>query len=652
MDENEVIPFGSERSRELLRMRQQGGLMPPEQPMDAPASSQDLIKFGTPQSRQMLEGRADPLREYTWGEIPLASVKNLPRSAADFYGGLVEAITSPVETATAMLDVGAGALRSATPKPVRDFIDRLDRDPAAAERATEVAKAAGQFYADSYGSVSKIKRKLAEDPVGVLADFSTIMSGGAMAAGRSPQLAAGLQRAADLTNPVMPLVQAVQGRVPGTQSTVPELIGKGVGAGMDLASGDLGVTMAQRTLRQALGPDNVLRAQQMNTPQFDRLTAGEAAIGAGIFSPEIQALQTIAAERNPQVYGQLRRQGEAERKGLIAAVTPDETAARTFRQEASDPYFQSAQQQAINVTPELRSTLKALPDNILNEARKLAKLDPEGAGQLNLAVDTIDGRTLSYISSAIRDELAKPQATTKTGRTQRKMLGDRLDVLTREMESQIPAFREGRQVFAELSPPVDQARVLNEMQRRLTGPMDQERAGQFMRVLGEGEQAMLRRSTGYPRYQEGDLMRLLSEEQGQAVTRVSDQLTRQAEMRVQASEGMEAMRRIIKENENVLPRAPHMLNRAVMIFNRAMRTIGGSVTKDTQALLDQAMRSGQDFNALLNSIPASQRSAVVQALSKVGSELSPDKLRNIGLMGTLAEETEEPFRAELRGMAQ
>jgi hypothetical protein len=173
-----------------------------------------------------------------------------------------------------------------------------------------------------------------------------------------------------------------------------------------------------------------------------------------------------------------------------------------------------------------------------------------------------------------------------------------------------------------------------------------------MRVLGEGEGAMLRRSTGYPRYQEGDLMRILSEEQGQAVTRVSDQLTRQAEMRRQASEGMEAMRQIIKENENVLPRLPNVLNRAVMIFNRTMRALGGNVTKNTQAQLDQAMRSGQDFNALLNSIPASERSAVVQALSKVGSELSPDKPRNIGLMGTLAEETEEPFRAELRGMAQ
>jgi hypothetical protein len=462
-----------------------------------------------------------------------------------------------------------------------------------------------------------------------------------MAAGRSPQLAAGLQRAADFTNPVMPLTQAVQGRVPFTERTVPEMVGVGVGSLMDVVSGDAGRTLARNIARESLGPDNVLRAQQMATPQFDRLTTGEAAIAAGIFSPELQALQTIAAERNPQFFGQLQRGAEAERRGLLAAVTPDEQASIAARAVATDPLFDAARAQTLRVTPELRSTIDALPTNILREARKVARLDPDGPGQLNLAGDVLDGRTIGYISAAIRDELAKPQATTTVGRTQRKMLGDRLQTLTREMESQIPEFAQGRQAFAELSPPVNQAQVLGEMQRRLTGPMDQERAGQFMRVLGEGEEAMLRRSTGYPRYQEGDLMRILSEEQGQAVTRVSEQLGRQAEMQRQASEGMSAMRQILAENEAIPLRAPNVLNRTIMIFNRTMRALSGKVSKTTMENLDQAMRSGRDFNALLNSVPASERSAVIQAMSRFGADLSADKLRNIGIMGTLAEEAEQ-----------
>jgi tellurite resistance protein len=285
---------------------------------------------------------------------------------------------------------------------------------------------------------------------------------------------------------------------------------------------------------------------------------------------------------------------------------------------------------------------------VLNEARKLAKLDPDGPSQLNLAGDAVDGRTLGYISSAIRDELAKPQATTTTGRTQRRMLGDRLDVITREIETQIPDFREGRQVFAELSPPVDQARVLNEMQRRLTGPMDQERAGQFMRVLGEGEQAMLRRSTGSPRYQEGDLMRILSEEQGRAVTEVSDQLMRRERMGELAQRGQAGLTDILFENRPLARRIPGMLQREVLLANRAISMLEGRVAKKTQAALENAMLSGENLNTFMNSVPAAERRVINSVLDQV---FDIQNMRNIGLIERLQEE-EEPFRAELRGMAQ
>jgi hypothetical protein len=627
--EDDFVPFGSKEAQNLLRSP-----VAPAVPMQAQQAQQDDF---VPLTRAQIPQQ--PPRDYTLSEIPLAAARNLPRSAGEFYGGMVEAITSPIDTLMSMWDIGAGALRAAIPTTVVELLDRLDRDPAAAQRATEAAKAAGDFYADRYGTLSGIKRSLAEDPVGVAADFSTIMSGGAMAAGRSPQLAAGLQRAADLTNPVMPLTQAVQGRVPFTERTVPEMIGVGAGSLMDVVSGDAGRTLARNISREALGPDNVLRAQQMATPQFDRLTTGEAAVAAGIFSPELQALQTIAAERNPQVYGQLRRESEAGRQGLLAAVTPDETAARTARTEAADPLYRAARDPSLPVNT--RPIIKNI-DAIL-------KANP-GDTQLRSALNDVKkglrkSKTAEQLAS-VDNNIRRLLATKDNAFIQSNLMDIR-----GQINDAIPGMQQARQTFAEMSAPVNQATVLNEMQRRLTGPMDQERPGQFMRVLGEGEEALIKRSTGAPRFQEGDLMRILSEEQGQAVTTVSDQLRRQAEMQRQASEGMEAMRQIIKENENVLPRLPNVLNRAVMIFNRAMRTIGGSVTKDTQAVLSQAMRSGQDFNAVLNSIPASERSAVVQALSKVGSELSPDKLRNIGLMGTLAEETEEPFRAELRGMA-
>jgi len=52
------------------------------------------------------------------------------------------------------------------------------------------ADAMGQFFAERYGGEDEIKTTLATDPVGVLADFSTFLTGGAMLAAKAPMVAA------------------------------------------------------------------------------------------------------------------------------------------------------------------------------------------------------------------------------------------------------------------------------------------------------------------------------------------------------------------------------------------------------------------------------------------------------------------------------
>jgi hypothetical protein len=474
----------------------------------------------------------------------------------------------------------------------------------------------------------------------MLADFSILFSGGAAATARAaPTASSALRVAENLTNPFVPLSAMGDTRF-GREA---------FGTARDIVTGAGGERVARNIITEALGEQNIPTIAQLSDPQFRNMSAAEAVLAAGVDRPQFQALGARVAAPDPQnLYFRQEQAAEAGRRRMLADVTPDEQAARAFRAAASDPYYQSARGQVMSVTPDLRSSLDALPNSVLNEARKLAKLDPDGPGQLNLAGDAVDGRTLGYISSAIRDELAKPQATTTTGRTQRRMLGDRLDVITREIEAQIPDFREGRQVFAELSPPVDQARVLNEMQRRLTGPMDQERAGQFMRVLGEGEQAMLRRSTGSPRYQEGDLMRLLTEEQARAATEVSDQLMRRQRMDQLAQRGQEGLADILFENRPLARRIPGMLQREVLLTNKAIALAEKRVSKRTTAALEKAMLSGENLNTFMNSLPLAERSVIGGILDQV---FDRQNLRNIGLIERLQEE-EEPFRAELRGMAQ
>jgi hypothetical protein len=108
-------------------------------------------------------------------------LSNVGTSAGKFVGGLAEAVTSPIQTGKALLDVAAGGLQKALPKGVVDFVNSLDspEGQAAAQRAANTASAVGGHYAQRYGSVEGLKKTLYEDPVGAAGDISALLSMGA-----------------------------------------------------------------------------------------------------------------------------------------------------------------------------------------------------------------------------------------------------------------------------------------------------------------------------------------------------------------------------------------------------------------------------------------------------------------------------------------
>lgn len=108
----------------------------------------------------------------TAGEVATGAIVNFPSSFKNLIGNIVEAITSPVQTAKSVLDVGAGALQNVLPEKLVQAVgeDKQSRD---------MARMVGQFYAERYGTGEGLKKAIAEDPAGVLADLSTVLTGGA-----------------------------------------------------------------------------------------------------------------------------------------------------------------------------------------------------------------------------------------------------------------------------------------------------------------------------------------------------------------------------------------------------------------------------------------------------------------------------------------
>ena len=168
------------------------------------------------------------------GFDPLAMVMNAPGSLwKNTVGGLYEAVTNPVQTATGVLDVAAGGLQNMLPATVRGYINRYDPNPEAAARARAAASAVGQEYASVYGSPSGFAQTMESDPFRVLGDVSMLAGGGSAAArmARMPQAAQALARTSEITNPVNALVGATRVAAPVVTQGPAAVIGLATGAG-------------------------------------------------------------------------------------------------------------------------------------------------------------------------------------------------------------------------------------------------------------------------------------------------------------------------------------------------------------------------------------------------------------------------------------
>lgn len=104
-------------------------------------------------------------------DVVSQAIKNFPSSFRNVLTGTYEAVTSPIETGKAMLNIGAGALQNILPESIVKAIgeDKASRD---------VANQVGQMYVRRYGSVEAAKRTIANDPAGFMSDVSAVLTGG------------------------------------------------------------------------------------------------------------------------------------------------------------------------------------------------------------------------------------------------------------------------------------------------------------------------------------------------------------------------------------------------------------------------------------------------------------------------------------------
>ena len=202
-------------------------------------AGRDLLNPQAQGGRNLLEGQ-----EMSWAEVGEQAIKNVPASGQKFFSDMWNAVRHPIDTGGTLIDVAQGAMRLMVPGG--DHPDEAK------------ARAVGQFFADRYGSVEGFKRAVATDPVGVLGDFATVLTGGGAAAARAPGLAGKIggvaQKAGQVIDPINLAGKAakpvwgginnvpVVGHIPGVKDVASTAFGAltGTGAAPIIRAGEAG----------------------------------------------------------------------------------------------------------------------------------------------------------------------------------------------------------------------------------------------------------------------------------------------------------------------------------------------------------------------------------------------------------------------------
>lgn len=557
-------------------------------------------------------GSGIPKSRRSFSDVPGEALANLPSSAANFYKGLMTAITNPVQTVSGVLDVGAGALQKLLPKDLVDMVNQIDNNPAAAKRAVDAANAVGGLYKDRYGSIEALKNTLATDPVGAASDLSTLFTGGASATARvAPAASKVLSAVGTYTNPLAPVTTAAgYGLALGA---------KGAGNVVDALTGQRASARAGNIIRNALTeegrtPQNIVAAQNALANAPAGATVRQAL--ADVTSPQIQYLgQTVESKTAPGRALSIREAQEADRMARLQAVTPDLRSAEAMRGNVSTPLYSAATQPttAVNVLPltqQIDSLLAANPGN--------SKL----VSALNQVKNGLEASTNAQQVSSVLDNLKDLIASKDNKFIVKNLVG-----VKNTIEQALPGYQQAQQVFAAASPPVNQAKVLNAMTDVLKQPLGVgERAGPFMTALGRGESALLKRSTGAARYD--DLSQVLSPQQMGVVKGVESELKRDAEVVRQTQAGADAMKIILEANQSKF-RLPSFLDVKVTLTNQMLDILKDKMSANVLKELEKGFSSAQDFQTLLKKVPASQRIDVLRALGQAQTQLSPTKLNII-----------------------
>ena len=406
--------------------------------------------------------------------------------------------------------------------------------------------------------------------------------------------------------------------------------------------------LAAQIARESLGSPQQITAAQAAMQQANNLnlTAQQALARANVLAPTTQATLERAIKRasapgvQPTVDARaaIEAAQESARRTTIKGVTPDLEVAVNARRTASKPLYEAADKAVVPIDAELSNVIARMPEGTLTKAAEIAKMEGRPfiigktapaqmveTGVLDVAGNPvmrevpsqtaeITGESLHYVKRALSDIAYGQTALTGAGRDTQLAARGLLNDYIKVFETKVPEYGQARQIFSDLSAPVNQAQVLKEMVSVLEKPGGGERIGPFLNVLGRGEQAMLKRAGGRGGIRFESLNEVLTPDQLVKVRDVARQLEIDAAIGQQITVGQQRASDLIKD-ELANYRIPNPLNTLVTAANKILDVLGAKVGNKTIQKLATASLSAKSFDELLATLPAAEKNKVLKAIS-------------------------------------
>lgn len=388
---------------------------------------------------------------------------------------------------------------------------------------------------------------------------------------------------------------------------------KAAGWVWDAFSGKLVNVRAGKIAREIAGADlgTIIDLAKSTGPN---LTAAQATQASG--NNVLAALGEKAAKNDVTNFFSRTAAGqEAARQATLRSVTPDLKTVQAARSTSAATNYPAAFAEGIDQG--MAKAMQPQIDNLMaRPVMQAAKQDAvEWAANNGLATPDFGSVAgLDYMKKALdRQIAAAARGGTSVAKADLATLMQNKNDLLATLKELSPLYDVARAKFAAQSAPVNQAQVLGAMQDVLAKPGVGERVVPFLNALGTGENALIKRAGGNPRF--GGLEEVLTPKQMGAVNDIAGQFTRDLALAQSAAAGRGGLSRILGETKSSaeLPPSINLFTRTV---NKVLSLLEGKVNTGTLNVLENGMRSGKDLLTVLNTLPASERVAALQALGQ------------------------------------